>query len=325
MLENEFVQINNLLFWPGAYVLSLALLTPLVRNFFRISRKFHWLTHIPEALLFGIFHHILTGIFILLGERLFEVYEHYTFYSLFYFLMNEWHLVFQGSLWYIFIIICLWLLHYKNRYEEKTKELTETQQLLETSLTEALSARLNPHFLFNAMNNINMLIRKNENKKAIEMSAALSSLLRRSMTPGGADKISLDEEIRFLKQYINLEMLKHEENVKVNLNIRDKVANPKLPQMLLQPLVENAFKHGVDQQFNEAEVTIDIYRSDDKLILEVFNSGVFNSSWNIAQNKGIGLHHTVHRLRQQYGSDYLFQIKEERHGVRIKITLPYEE
>lgn len=324
LIKHNFILPHNLLFWPGAHFLSLLLLSPLVIHLFFVKKP-TFIAHLIFAVVFGVFHFILEGLIILLGERLLQFQEHYSFSGLVAHFQNNPYYIITGIGWYVVIVILLFLFFYKDRAKKNELDLKKAEKMLDQSSLESMTYRLNPHFLFNAMNNINMLIRKNENKKAIDMSATLSQLFRRSMAPESDPFIRLKDELVFLQQYIDLEMLRHEDNVKVNVYAEENTGNPKIPKMLIQPLVENAFKHGIDQHHEQSEISITILKKDDLLVLHVFNSGVFDSSWNIGKTKGIGLHHTVHRLRQMYNDRYSFTIKEEKEGVRVIITMPYEE
>lgn len=280
--------------------------------------------NILTAIVFGFLYQWTSGIMILLGERLLGFQEHYSFSSLLTYFSTHWPQAFIGSFFYIIIFITISLFHYKKLYDLRSKELASTQVLLQSSALETLTVQLQPHFLFNAMNNISMLIRKNENTRAIEMTAALSNLLRRSMSENQNAHIRLAEELSFLEEYISLEMLRHDK-VEVKFDIDDSVQTARIPQMVLQPLVENAFKYGSLQEVESPIITIAIYRKEDSLNIEIFNPGFFDTSWNINDKKGIGLHNTIHRLRQIYGAGYNFQIKEEKEGVRMIIRIPYEE
>lgn len=315
---------ENLVHYPGAQLVTLAILSQIVLYLYPwlTKKPLPLLRHSIAAVIFGFLYQWLTGISILLGERLFGFTEHYTLASLLDFFIAHPFRAFEGAVLYAVIMITISFFHFKHLYDLRKKELRASQNLLESSSLKTLTNQLQPHFLFNAMNNISMLIRKNENSKAIDMTAKLSSLLRRSMSGDKQKYSSVAEEISFLNDYIALETLRYE-HVHAELKVDDQILEARIPQMTLQPLVENAFKYG-NTDSGTVSVTVHIYRDDKRLAIEVFNPGTFDASWNISDTRGIGLHNTIHRLRQIYGANYTFRIQEEQDGVRIIIRIPYE-
>ncbi|ELR71093.1 Signal transduction ATPase, FimS family [Fulvivirga imtechensis AK7] len=318
--------VENIIYFPGAHIFTLALLSHgLIYLFSHLIKGKHLIIkHLVAAIIFGFLYHWISGFVVLMGERLFALPEHYTLHTLFVYFKDYWFIAFEGICWYGGIFITLSLIYYKGLYEIKMKELVDAYTMLKSSSLEVLSAQLQPHFLFNAMNNISMLIRKNEKGRATEMIASLSHLLRRSMSAGEQPKITLADELSFLKEYISLEKLRYTD-VGVKIQLDDATRNAKIPQMILQPLVENAFKHLIPDEGNTLLITIDICRKENLLEIEVCNPGVFDAPYDIACKKGIGLYNTIHRLRQMYGTRYSFKIIEERDGVRMVINIPYEE
>ncbi|MGZ3920886.1 MAG: sensor histidine kinase, partial [Bacteroidia bacterium] len=195
-----------------------------------------------------------------------------------------------------------------------TNEWFRNQQLMKSAENEKLNAELNflksqvnPHFIFNALNNIYSL----ENKKSPDTGPAilkLSELMRYMLYETGAEFVSLEKEIEYLKNYIELQKLGLSKEIPVNFNIEGDFTNKKIRPMLLIPLVENVFKHGVSYLSN-SELFILIKISGNQI--EIITRNAFKDGLTRNQKEGIGLANLTKRLDLLYFGNYKMDIVKE--------------
>ncbi|MFY0672608.1 MAG: histidine kinase [Bacteroidia bacterium] len=202
----------------------------------------------------------------------------------------------------------------QEKNQEKQKEQLKTQ-------LELLKNQINPHFFFNTLNNIYSLIDLNP-AKAQESVQHLSKLMRYHLYKTNSEKVALKNEILFLKDYI--ELMKIRINEKVKLNIDFKLVNEavEVPPLLFEPLIENAFKHGVSYT-NESFVSIELLQLEKELVLKVENS---DHSQNLNKEKGgVGLANIEQRLNLIYGKgNYSFTYGAFESRFRSELKMPIE-
>lgn len=305
--------------WPVSSCLSILTLSSLT---FRVN---HRIMTIPKLLLSGIVfsfcHWILTGFFEVILTRFFRLPETYSLRTFGSYLNDHSLLLPDGLIWFgVYMILFGWI-----RSQLKFISLTESSLELEKELGQvdlrALNHEMSPHFLFNAMNGISMKVRMERNKEAVNMIAALTDLLRLNLSKKEDAQITLKEEVELLKKYLLIEQSRFGEDFKLNMDFPDALMPLKVPRLILQPLVENAFKHGMNHQFRELVVRIEVRESGEYLILSVYNSQVDHSIINFV-NSNVGLPNIVHRLRRFYGTDFQFQSLSAQDGVVFKICIP---
>lgn len=326
-LEVEETTLNAIIYNPGAYYLVLWLLSPLICTYFlstyNLSGRKQVVLHTLAALGFGVFHFFLTGVFTLVLERLFLLEEHYTLSSLLMHYVNNWYLIFDGIGWYIIYLTVISLLHYYILYQNEKKRVIATESNLANSNFQVLSTQLSPHFLFNAMNSIAMMVRKKENKQAVSMIASLSEMLRVAMSQKNDQLVTLKSELELLEKYLTIETARFKDLVQVNLSFPEETLLAQVPQLVLQPLVENAFKHGVANSMERVKIEVNAKKDNQKLILSVYNSGQSEMHWDINNSKSLGLPNTVHRLRQLYNNNFNFKVIEQQEGILFQVTVPF--
>jgi len=198
----------------------------------------------------------------------------------------------------------------------------ETQ--LAQSKLQALRMQLHPHFLFNALNTISMLVRKKKDKDATKMISSLSDMLRTALTQTERSMIRLEEELSLLSKYLDLEQIRFEDTLHIIFDIDDSALDCRVPSLILQPLVENAFKHGISRQIDNSKLCISAKKNNRYLTIKIFNTGPeLPPEWNIRKNVGVGLNNTIGRLDTLYGNNYSLQIdNREEKGVQVKLKLP---
>lgn len=311
--------ISNPIKWPVSYFLSLFLLGTLA--FYLRS----WMTRpsriVISTITFAGLHWILTGFLEIVLTRFFRLTEEYSFVTFDLYLADHWTRLLDGAIWFGMY----WVLFHVIRLSIRLDAVLENQKNMEEDLRmldlNALNKEMSPHFLFNAMNGVAMKIRMKENTTAVNMVAALTDLLRLNLSKQGDGLISVREEIELLDKYLLIEQTRFGEQFVMEVEFPETLMDLKVPQLILQPLVENAFKHGMQHQFDQMVVKIDGQSDGERLSLAVYNSMVDHSNINFAKSN-VGIPNIVHRLRRYYGTNFRFQSYSASDGVVFKITIP---
>lgn len=222
---------------------------------------------------------------------------------------------------YALVVLAIHSIDTQRKYRER--ELIAAQ--LETSLAEArlvaLEVQLQPHFLFNTLNAISALVRTGEQTAAIGMIAGLSDLLRYALERAGTTRVSLDEEIGMLRRYLEIQRLRFGERLSFDIDVAPDARRAAVPVLLLQPLAENAIRHGIERHEAAGRITVRAHRAGDTLRLEMFNTGRLSAR----VEPGIGLTNTLARLEQLYGERHRFDLAETEGGVTTVLTIPWSE
>jgi two-component system LytT family sensor kinase len=184
---------------------------------------------------------------------------------------------------------------------------------------EMLRYQLNPHFLFNALNSIRASIDEDA-ARAKQMITQLSEFLRFSLLNESAKKISLHEELEAVKNYLAIEKIRFENKLEINFEIEKRAEDFKVPSFLLNPLVENAVKHGLTTSAKPLKINISASVSGEKLILEVSNSGKLNGDSNDSGTK-IGLKNVRERLEKLFGERGRFELRQDGDFVKARVEI----
>jgi PAS domain S-box-containing protein len=197
-------------------------------------------------------------------------------------------------------------------------------QLIQAHL-EALRAQLNPHFLFNALNTIAMLVRREANPQALQGIVGLSQLLRQVLDRRKTPEVRLGEELGLIEHYLTVEQLRFRDRLRVRVSVAPEVLDALVPSLILQPLVENAVRHGVGRSGGRGGIEIEGRRRKGALKLEVRDDGPgFPEGWNPVESAGIGLSNTRERLQRMYGRRHRFKVGNARSGgAVVSITIPF--
>jgi LytS/YehU family sensor histidine kinase len=225
-----------------------------------------------------------------------------------------------ASYLFLFTIIVAW--QYYRRYRERELVASQLSAQLSQAKLQALRMQLNPHFLFNAMNSISMLVRRNDNTHAVRMLAGLSDLLRYVLEDSPTDEVPLRDEIAFLERYLEIERVRFGDRLHVHVDAAADTLDAFLPNLLLQPLVENAIRHGVARKVTPGRIEIAARKLGDRLILQVTDDGP-GLGPSLA-GTGVGLANTRSRLEQIYGGEQSFELRAAQpNGAVATISLPY--
>jgi two-component system, LytTR family, sensor kinase len=202
--------------------------------------------------------------------------------------------------------------------------LEQHQQLLLKARMDALTAQINPHFLFNTLNTVSSLIRYDPDTArgvVIKLSNILRRLLRKHET-----FVPLQEELDFIDDYLDIEVARFgRDNLVIHKQIDENTLDAFVPSMLLQPIVENALKHGLAAKLGVGELTIRTESQDGRLVITIEDNGVGISKERMAQvfEDGIGISNVHERLRVLYGADFRMDISSrEGEGTRTRIDIP---
>jgi two-component system LytT family sensor kinase len=188
---------------------------------------------------------------------------------------------------------------------------------------EALRAQLNPHFLFNAMNSIAMLVRRNDNATAVTMIAGLSDLMRTFLDEHPPQEVSLRDELAFLDRYLAVERLRFQDRLRIRIETDPKALDGMVPNLVLQPLVENAIKHGISRRAAAGRLDIEARSANGTLTLTVRDDGPGVNGAG-ALTHGIGLRNVRARLEHLYGAEQSLTLMEAPGGgALVTVTLPY--
>jgi sensor histidine kinase YesM len=208
----------------------------------------------------------------------------------------------------------------------KNEELKAAQ--LETRLIEAelqaLRQQMHPHFLFNTMNTIAVLVRERKNDEAVTLLAQLSTLLRISLDGTRTPEVTLRQEMEFLGRYLEIQKARFSDRLNVTVNLPSETMDARIPNLLLQPIVENAILHGIAQKQGPGMVQINGRIDAGLLHLEVSDDGPGFSAGKLPRREGIGLSNTRERLAKIYGANQQLVLKSEPgRGVTVQIVLPF--
>jgi signal transduction histidine kinase len=207
------------------------------------------------------------------------------------------------------------------RWHAQQRDLLELQRALAESRLATLSSQLRPHFFFNSLNTISALMHMDV-ERADRLLSRLGELLRASLQSGGQDLVPLAEEFRLMKLYVQIMLERFADRVTVEWRVDDAVLTIAVPAMLMQPLLENAFKHAVERGREKVHVEIAAMRKNDELVLSVRNTG---SSLPPNWREGVGLRNCRERLQVIYGAAAVTRLSESAAGVEAVVTLPCRE
>lgn len=230
-------------------------------------------------------------------------------------------------------IIAYWVIvgvFYSIDYYKKARERELRTSKLENQLSQAqlqvLKMQMNPHFLFNTLHAISALVFKNP-KAADKMISLLSDLLRISLEKAGFQEVPLKEELDFLHIYLQIEKTRFQDRLIVNMDIDPDTLDAMVPNLILQPLVENAIRHGIGPLKQGGTINVHSARHLDRLILTIDDNGKGleeKPANNKRNGNGIGLTNTKERLKQLYGANHKFTLRNgEKGGALVQLEIPF--
>ncbi len=220
--------------------------------------------------------------------------------------------------------------YYRRHQEEELKisrlkaELAQAQLQVTEAQLQALKMQLHPHFLFNTLNSISALLDEDADA-ADQMLARLGDFLRLTLENSGAQEVTLQEELEFLRCYLEIERVRFHDRLTVNMQIEPETLDARVPNLILQPIVENAIKHGIVARIAPGEIAIRARHRGQTLELQVKDNGPgLGRTDGVRLKEGLGLANTRARLEQLYRAAYRFDMSDAPEGgLQVTLEIPF--
>lgn len=224
-----------------------------------------------------------------------------------------------GALIYAAMLGCVYAYRYFVEAREREADAARLSAQLSDARLDALRMQLNPHFLFNSLNTVLVLVRDKETVAASRMLELLSDVLRQVLDTTRAREVTLADELRFIERYLAIEQVRFSDRLRVEWSIEDRARTALVPDLIMQPLVENAIRHGVARRADAGQISISARVSVDTLELRVRDDGVGITG----EREGVGLSNTRERLRTLYGDAASVTITTPATGgTEVLVRLP---
>lgn len=235
-------------------------------------------------------------------------------------------LVFHGLICvfaYALILAITYLVDSRDKIARKVAETAQLNEELSKAQLAALRRQMEPHFMFNTLNSIAALVRDDRKTEAVSMIVGLSEILRRAAKHFHKPEVTLAEEVEYLQRYVDIEQVRFGERLGYNVDIPEALMETLVPSLLLQPLVENAIKHGLAERVAGGEIRVTAVRKGAALCLSVYNDGSdFAADWEL-KSAGVGLTNLRRRLHIMHGDAADLRVTNvEGGGVKVVVTLP---
>jgi two-component system, LytTR family, sensor kinase len=236
---------------------------------------------------------------------------------------------FYGGLLSFLILYSLILLvgHLLRSREQLAQQQTETALLneqLSKAQLNALRRQIEPHFLFNTLNAIAGLVREKRNDAAVNMIAGLSDFLRRVVEDSDRQQVPLAEELEFTQKYLDIQKARFAERLEFSVDVPAELLPAQVPSLILQPMVENAVKHGIAKRVQGGAIRITASRSNRTLTLRVYNDGPgLTAGWDKSAS-GVGIPNVRTRLHSLYGESFELSLQNQQPGgVEASVSVPF--
>ncbi|RJE71474.1 sensor histidine kinase [Reichenbachiella sp. MSK19-1] len=219
---------------------------------------------------------------------------------------------------YIVVFLALVIKLLKYWYVNQQDKQILAHEKLEAEL-KFLKTQINPHFLFNTLNNLYALTLK-KSDYAPEVVLKLSEMINYMLYECNAHKVLLDNELNFIKNYIEIERMRHGDDLDIKAMINGDSANVYIAPMILLPFIENSFKHGINEELNKSWIDFDLTVTDEQLVLKLANSKS-ETQHLIESNQGIGLTNVKRRLDLLYKKGYSLEIHDEQRSYTVSLSI----
>ncbi len=231
----------------------------------------------------------------------------------------------NGLLFYWLIVGLFYSLTLYQKYRREEINNLHLKSDLTTAKLQSLQMQLQPHFLFNSFNTISMMARKNKTDEVIDMVGSLGDLLRESLALKDTQMVPLSKELELIRKYLHIQQVRFHDRLTIQVDIPEDAMIIEVPSLLFQPIVENAFQHGIEKTSGNVSFEISGEFENETLKFTFFNNGVqLPNDFDIESNAGFGLSTTLSRLDHTYGKNYTFDLRNAANqtGVITEITLP---
>jgi len=237
---------------------------------------------------------------------------------------NRWWMMSSTFIVYLLQFAIFHVIRSIQRLRDQEKQAAELQNLAREREMAALKAQVNPHFLFNTLNSISAMVTRDP-EETRRMIARLAELLRYALDSSERDFVALRDELYFVRSYLEIESKRFGGRLRVEQEIAPETMDVLVPPMILQPLVENAVRHGIAPSEEGGRITLRIRLADGRLLVSVEDTGVGvedGDTRSLTQN-GVGLRNTDARLRRLFGPEAGLRLEpREPHGFRVSFSIP---
>jgi LytS/YehU family sensor histidine kinase len=225
---------------------------------------------------------------------------------------------------YAAIVTVSYVLDSRERLALQRTETARLNELLSKAQLDALRRQIEPHFLFNTLNAVAGLVREGRNDAAVGMIAGLSDFLRRVLQDSTQQQVPLGEEMEFAQKYLDIQKVRFAERLQLSVDVPKELYPAQVPSLILQPMVENAVKHGIAKRAQGGAIRIAASRCDGVLTLRVCNDGPsLPVGWEMARS-GIGMSNVRTRLQSLYGDAFELSMRnQDAGGVEVSVSLPF--
>jgi two-component system LytT family sensor kinase len=221
---------------------------------------------------------------------------------------------------YLAISLVAFILESRERAQAAELQLAHAHAVAAEAKLHALRAQLQPHFLFNALNTVAMAVRRADRQEALAVVLDLSALLRTALKRTGTELVSLAEEVDFIKQYLEIEQIRFRDRLQIDWDIETGAQDAAVPSMILQPLVENALRHGIGKKVKGGHIRIRIATANGRLNIAIEDDGPgFPDEWSA----GVGLANVQNRLALHFGDRAGLETSSIGPGASVRLSIPY--
>ncbi len=281
------------------------------------------LAHLPMLLLLALVHgYIVALLYYNSGTVSPEMQDYEPWQHTGHFLFMDDMFLFDTVI-YIFLIASRNISNFHSLAQQKELDALRMQGLLTESRLQALLIQVNPHFLFNTLNSIAVLVRRQDTDGATRMIEKLSDFFRYTLDTPVGPSVSLRQELAMVDQYVDIEQVRFGARLSVRRAVPPAALDCQVPMLILQPLVENAIRHGISRKAGPCELHIEAHVRDQELLLRIADTGAGCDFAAESHHQGIGLANVRERLQHSYGDAASMQL--EGHlgaGVTVTLTLP---
>lgn len=234
-------------------------------------------------------------------------------------LVKTWH--FNWLIYWVIVAVAQ-AFDYYQRFRERELRAAELEKRLVEAKLQALQMQLNPHFLFNTLHSISSLMHQDV-EAADRMVSRLGELLRAALEGSDTQEVALCQELDFLRRYLEIEQIRFGSRLMVHIEMGPEVWEAQVPNLILQPLVENAIRHGIEPSSKPGHIQIIGLRRENRLVLEVGDNGAGLRNHE-PDDEGVGLSNTRARLSHLYGEAHSFElINRSEGGLLARLTIPF--